>query len=166
MFGAGPALSRKERGWGKSLATALSAASGDLAVRRTGLLPAQVALSIVQSVEERSFGRFRKGKCLGSGQETCVMGTRVQGHCSLWTLAAPALGRVIHEASAPGPERAQRYPRELVTCSRVQRGPVPRGCLKEEQVTWQHLSCQSALLITLYLWARLCLLQGEQQRGC
>lgn len=166
MLVAGPAHSRKERGRGKSLATALSAASGDLAVRRTGLLPAQVALSIVQSVEERSFGRFRKGKCLGSGQETCVMGTRVQGHCSLWTLAAPALGRVIHEASAPGPERAQRYPRELVTCSRVQRGPVPRGCLKEEQVTWQHLSCQSALLITLYLWARLCLLQGEQQRGC
>ena len=101
MLVAGPAHSRKERGWGKSLATALSAASGDLAVRRTGLLPAQVALSIVQSVEERSFGRFRKGKCLGSGQETCVMGTRVQGHCSLWTLAAPALGRVIHEASAP-----------------------------------------------------------------
>ena len=91
------------------------------------------------------------------------MGTRIQGRCSPWTLAAPALGRVIHEASAPSPEGAQRYPRELLTCSRVQRGRVPRGCLKEEQVTQQHLPCQSALLITCYLWATLCLLQGEQQ---
>lgn len=136
---AGPALSRKERGWEESLVTAPSAASGGLVVRMMGLLPAQVALSIVQRVEARSFGRFSEGTCLGSGQETCVMGTRVQGRCSLWTLAAPALGRVIHEASAPGPERAQRYRRELVSCSRVQRGPVPRGCLKEARITWEHL---------------------------
>ena len=92
------------------------------------------------------------------------MGTRVQGHCSLWTLAAPALGRVIHEASAPGPERAQ-IPEGA---GHLQQSPEGPGTQRMPEGSEGHLgtpSLQTALLITLHLWAWLCLLQGEQQGG-
>lgn len=49
---AGPALSRKERGWEESLVTALSAASGGLAVRMMGLLPALPLNSAESGSEE------------------------------------------------------------------------------------------------------------------
>ena len=39
-------------------------------------------------------------------------------------------------------QKEHRYRRELVTCSRVKRGLVPRGCLKEVRVTWEHLPCK------------------------
>lgn len=42
-----------------------------------GLGSRQAPLSSEQRLEARSFGRFGKGKCLASGQDMHVMGTRV-----------------------------------------------------------------------------------------
>lgn len=63
----------------------------------------------------RSFG---KGKCIGWGQDMCVMGPRVLCCGGLWALAAPALGTVILATSVPGPDGAQRCPGGLFTCTK------------------------------------------------
>lgn len=69
LIEAGPALSRKEKGWGGSLATVPSPASWDSAAGRigqptSGLPYGRVALSLVQSLEARSFGRLEKRRAL------------------------------------------------------------------------------------------------------
>ena len=60
--------------------------------------------------------------------------------------------------------RSTEIPWDLFTCSKVQRDPVPRGCLKEVRVPWEHLPCRP-VLPTLHQWAGLGLLQAEAARG-
>lgn len=86
------------------------------------------------------------------------MGTRVLHPDSL----SPGEGYACSFNSWSG--RSTEIPWDLFTCSKVQRDPVPRGCLKEVRVPWEHLPCQP-VLTPLHQWAGLGLLQAGAAGG-